>query len=99
MKEHAEKVDVTVDAHWIERRDDKPGWVFLDNSPLAEKDYKTATKARKAYDQAKPPSVPPEERQKLLQQGFAALRTCYEAFVVFDLFGGVVMRFSERIGI
>ena len=34
-----------------------------------------------------------------MKSGFAALRTSYEALVVFDLFEGVVQRFNERVSI
>jgi hypothetical protein len=43
--------------------------------------------------------VSPEEQQRLLKEGFGALRTCYDAFVIFELFGGVVLRFGERVSI
>ena len=33
----------------------------------------------------------------LLHDGFGALRSAYEAFIIFDLFNQVVMRFEERI--
>jgi hypothetical protein len=39
----------------------------------------------------------PAEQQFWLQQGFGALRTSYEALVIFELFNGVVARFEERI--
>jgi hypothetical protein len=32
-----------------------------------------------------------------LQQGFGALRTTYEAFIIYDLFNEVVKRFEERV--
>ena len=32
-----------------------------------------------------------------MKDGFGALRTCYEAFIIYDLFNEVVQRFSERI--
>ncbi len=35
----------------------------------------------------------------LLRAGFGALRTTYEAFVVFELLNGVVQRWSERISV
>jgi len=88
-----------LECHWIEKRDDRPGWVFLNNSPIAEKDYKTADKALQFHARAKVPGVAPEEQQYLLSQGFAALRTCYEYFVIFDLFAGVVLRFGERVSV
>ncbi len=37
------------------------------------------------------------EQELLLKGGFGALRTCYEAFIIFALFNGVVERFNERI--
>ena len=33
----------------------------------------------------------------MVRDGFGALRTCYEAFIVFELFNEVVLRFNERI--
>lgn len=99
LKEHAVDNCIELAAHWIEKRDGKPGWVFLNNSPLAEKDYKNTNKVKKIHEQAIAPNILPEEQQRLLGEGFGALRTCYEAFVIFDLFAEVVMRFGERISI
>jgi len=48
------------------------------------------------YTRAK--AAAPAEQERLLQQGFGALRTTYEAFVIYDLFNGVVKRFEERVG-
>ena len=56
LKERADVSSVALEAHWIERRDGRPGWVFLDNSPLSEKDYRTAAKARGIYERAKGPA-------------------------------------------
>ncbi|MCB8978614.1 MAG: AAA family ATPase [Ardenticatenaceae bacterium] len=84
-------------AHWIEKRDGIPGWIFQNNTPLSEGDYKSTHKAQTYLEQAKQAS--PELQQTFLQAGFGALRTNYEAFVIFDLFGSVVMRFGERISI
>src|SRR4051812_30048855 len=33
----------------------------------------------------------------MCSQGFGALRTCYETFIVFELFKGVVERFKEQV--
>lgn len=54
---------------------------------------------KKILEQAKNEQIPPEEQQRLLKEGFGALRTCYEVFVMTDLFGEVVLRFSERVSI
>jgi wobble nucleotide-excising tRNase len=99
LKKYAEQDPVEIVTHWIKRgdNDDKPGYVFLNNSPALERDYRKATKAREIYQQAKGASV--AEQEALLQEGFGALRTTYEAFIIFDLFGGVVMRFDERVSV
>ena len=97
LKKHAEQEPVEIVTHWIKRgdNDDKPGYVFLDNSPALERDYRKATKARDIYQQAKGASA--AEQEALLRDGFGALRTNYEAFIIFDLFGEVVIRFEERV--
>jgi AAA domain len=97
LKKHAEQEPVEIVTHWIKRgdNDDKPGYVFLNNSPALERDYRKATKARDIYQQAKGASA--AEQEALLRDGFGALRTNYEAFIIFDLFDEVVMRFDERV--
>jgi hypothetical protein len=96
LKEKTEKMGLPIIAHEIEKRDEKPGWVFLNNSPMSEKDYKTSKKPKEIYEIVKQPNLPPMEQQRYLGLGFASLRTCYEAFIIYDLFGGVVERFQER---
>jgi len=97
LKERCEREGVEIVTHWIKRgeHDDRPGYVFLDNSPALERDYRKATRAREIYRQAK--DVPPARQEVLLRDGFGALRTCYEAFIVFELLNEVVMRFDERL--
>ena len=95
LKVRAKKLSVGVKSHWIRREDGDPGYVYLDNSPLCEGDYKSARITRECYSKAK--SAPPADEERLLQQGFGALRTTYEAFVIYDLFNEVVKRFEERV--
>ncbi|RZN37560.1 MAG: hypothetical protein EF813_05655, partial [Methanosarcinales archaeon] len=97
LKKHAEQEPVEIVTHWIKRgdNDDKPGYVFLNNSPALEREYRKATKAREIHQKAKGASA--AEQEALLREGFGALRTTYEAFIIFDLFGEVVMRFGERV--
>lgn len=97
LKKHAEEIAVDVAAHWIKRGedDDKPGHVYCNNCPALERDYRTAKQARELYELAK--GAPPAEQGRLLRDGFGALRTAYEAFIIFDLFNQVVMRFEERV--
>jgi len=83
--------------HWIESIDGKPGTIWLNNTPSFEKLYKTSGKAQSYYDAALKGG--PEERESKIKNGFASLRTSYEALVVFELFGGVVQRFNERVSI
>ncbi|MGB7062833.1 MAG: AAA family ATPase, partial [Candidatus Zixiibacteriota bacterium] len=97
LKKHAERRSVDIATHWIKTgdTDGKPGYVFLNNSPALEREYRKAVRARELYAQAK--NAPAGEQEDLLHQGFGALRTAYEAFIIFDLFEQVVMRFDERV--
>lgn len=83
--------------HWIENANGQPGIVYLDNTPSFEKIFKRTGKAQEWCDNARKQG--PEERENSLRSGFAALRTSYEALVVFELFAGVVQRFNERVSI
>ncbi|MEI2696773.1 MAG: AAA family ATPase [Saprospiraceae bacterium] len=96
--EHCKDLKIDHDCHWIENSDgNSPGTIWLRNTPSYEKDYKTSSKAQKYYDEAN--KLPPESRENKIKQGFAALRTSYEAQVVFGLFNGVVQRFNERVSV
>jgi len=95
LKESAEIMGVDVKSHWIRSEDGKPGFIYLDNGPVCEKEFRNGALAREYYSKSK--SAPPGEQQSLLQQGFGALRTSYEALIIFDLFAEVVARFEERI--
>lgn len=95
LKESAAKSNVRVMSHWIRPEEGQPGYVYLDNSPICEVDCKSAQIAREYYAKAK--KAAPQEQERLLHQGFGALRTTYEAFVIYSLFGGVVRRFEERV--
>ncbi|MDP3064800.1 MAG: AAA family ATPase [Chloroflexota bacterium] len=97
LKKHAEGLQINIATHWIKRGDNdgKPGYVFLNNSPALERDYRKASQAQEFFQRAK--GAPAAEQEGLLRQGFGALRTAYEALIIFDLFQEVVMRFDERI--
>jgi len=95
LKVAAKRANVDVASHWIRIEEGQPGYVYLDNSPLCEGDYKSANIARECYAAAK--NAPPAEQERALQQGFGALRTSYEAFIIYDLFNEVVKRFEERV--
>jgi recombinational DNA repair ATPase RecF len=95
IKERAKELTVDAVTHWIREENGQPGFVYLDNSPVCEKDFRSTTKAREYYSKAK--EAPPAEQQALLQQGFGALRTSYEALIIFEIFCEVVARFEERV--
>lgn len=85
--------------HWIERRDNKIGQIWLNNAPCYEKMYRNADVAKKYHTESNKDTCPPTEREILLKHGFAALRTCYETLVINELFCNVVQRYNERISI
>lgn len=95
IKERAEELAVDAVTHWIREENGQPGFVYLDNSPVCEKDFKSTVKAREYYSKAK--EAQPAEQQVFLQQGFGALRTSYEALIIFEIFNEVVARFEERL--
>lgn len=96
LKEHAAIDNIDMQNHWIRKSDENtPGHVYLNNSPALERDYRKATRAEELYKTAKDNS--PEIQEILLKQGFAALRTSYEALIIFDMLNEVVQRFHEVI--
>ena len=97
IKRFSEEQNIEVMSHSIERKfDDSPGFVHLNYSPDLVDDYKTVGKAMDLLIRARnAPSQ--EEKMFLLQQGFNALRTTYEAFILLKLFAGVVRRFDAHI--
>ena len=94
---HSVELDVQQECHWVESTGNEIGIIWLRNTPSYEKSYKKSGKAQSFYDKAK--IAQPEEREINIKNGFAALRTSYEALVIFDLFEGVVQRFNERVSV
>jgi energy-coupling factor transporter ATP-binding protein EcfA2 len=90
---------INFDSHWIEKRDEQPGMIFLNNSPSYEKEYRNNTIPIRYYSEAKKDDCQPSKRESLISEGFTALRTCYEVLVINDLFKNVVQRFNERVSI
>jgi ABC-type lipoprotein export system ATPase subunit len=98
LKKFAETENLNIRSHWIQKRNNIPGWVYLDNSPISEKEYRKPTKAKEYLDKAKVSGTrDANEEQDCLEQGFGALRTTYEIFVMRELFGEVLTRWEERI--
>lgn len=98
LKKLAEEKDIDMQNHWIQKRNNIPGWVYLGNSPITEREYRKPTKAKEYLDKAKESGQwDANEEQGFLEQGFGALRTTYEVFVIRELFGEVLTRWEERI--
>ena len=93
----AKETNVDIANHWIKRGDidNLPGYIFLNNSPALEKDYKNDQIARECYSRAV--GAEPQTQLIIIREGFGALRTSYEALIIFELFNGVVKRFDEKI--
>lgn len=86
-------------SHWIEKGSNGPGHVFLNNAPSHDKKYRNATIPREHYKEANKAGCPPEQKEFYIKNAFAALRTCYEVFVISDLFSNVVQRFNDRVSV
>ena len=97
IKTFAKDESIALESHWIQKRNEIPGWVFLGNSPAAEKDFKDSKKAKEWLQKTDAPDLSAEDEAHCLESGFGALRTSYEAFIMYELFGDVVSRFAERI--
>lgn len=99
LKKHGENYQAEIASHWIKKEgSDKPGFVYLDNSPVAEREMRD-TKQSSAFLQQAKDANNPVETEYFLQQGFGCLRTSYEALVIYEIFGQVVLRFEERVSI
>jgi ABC-type Mn2+/Zn2+ transport system ATPase subunit len=99
LKKYAENHRAELISHWIKKEGaDKPGFVYLDNSPIAEREMRDTKQANAFWQQAKD-AENPVETEYFLQQGFGCLRTSYEALVIYEIFGKVVVRFEERVSI
>jgi ABC-type lipoprotein export system ATPase subunit len=97
IKRFAEENEIEYFSHSIERKfDDSPGYIHLNYSPDLVDDYKTVGKAIDLLVRARNAKTP-EEAKFFLQQGFNALRTTYEAFIMLKLFNGVIRRFDPHI--
>lgn len=83
--------------HWIESTEDEKGIVWLENTPSYDKKYRNDKPAQDFYKLAK--DAGPEERERHIKSGFAALRTCYETFVIYDIFKNIVQRFNDRVSV
>jgi len=96
LNKHAELEKAETVTHWVKREiDDRPGFVYLDKSPATEKKSLSTGHVEKICKTAR--ESDPEMQELLIKIGFGELRTCYEAFIIYGLFGGTVQRFEEQV--
>lgn len=100
VNKFAEQESLDLVFHHIRREgpNGKPGYIYSDISPMTEKSNRKPTKAEYYLARAQKATSPEEQAEKL-QAGFGTLRASYEAFVAFDLLGGVVQRFEHNISV
>jgi len=92
---HAQKQNLTIQNHWIDNQYGGQGKIFLNNSPALEKSYCKPNQVENIYREAK--NLPPEEQEAMIHSGFGALRTSYEALIIYKLLNESVARFQERV--
>ncbi len=92
------RIGAHMDHHWIQNRDGIPGLVALNESPAIEDEFKNANRARQYFEVAKN-EISPAKREQAITSAFGALRTSYEALVIYDVFSNVVRRFEARISL
>jgi len=94
---YATDLNILNECHWIESNDETKGIIWPRNTPSYDKKYKNDNPVTEFYKLAK--DAGPEEREKHIKSGFAALRTCYETFVIYDIFKNIVQRFNDRVSV
>ncbi len=93
----ATDLSVGNECHWIESTEEEKGIIWLKNTPSYDKKYRNDKPAQEFYKLAK--DAGPEGREKHIKSGFAALRTSYETFVIYDIFKNIVQRFNDRVSV
>lgn len=91
----AEAQGVTVEPHWIGRRDGQPGHVVAGDAPVTMKAYDTTERAKKHLAAAKATAGSAQVEQ--IRAGMGALRRTVEETVVKRLFKDAVPRWSDQV--
>ncbi|QNO27844.1 AAA family ATPase [Sphingopyxis sp. OPL5] len=95
LSDHAETLGHAMRGHWIDRHNDRPGHVIIDEIPANTKVYRKTTKAKEFLARAK--SASGREKVDLVRSGAGALRRTIEEVVIFHLFKDTVRRWNEQI--
>jgi len=93
IKERAKELTVDAVTHWIREENGQPGFVYLDNSPVCEKDFRSRQRQGSITVRQKKHHC---RATGSLATGVGALRTSYEALIIFEIFCEVVARFEEE---
>lgn len=97
LKNEASKLSgVDFTFHWVERLLQETGVVSLGTNKSLEKEHLEPTKAELKHKEAVAASDA-GDRERLVTEGMALLRSSYEAFIIMELFNGTVVRFDRQI--
>jgi AAA domain len=95
LSEASEAVGVGLVRHWVERTDNRPGHVTLDDGPGTERDFRKTDRAKAALAAAKQETG--SAREAAVRRGMGSLRRTLEELVVAHLFKNVVPRWEDRV--
>lgn len=99
IKQLAKESAIPHSVHWIKRSDTdySSGHIFLNDSPASEREYVTGELAENHYKNSL--TLGGNAQYNELYLGFGAIRSSYEALVIYELFEEVVQRFNEQVKI
>jgi len=95
LRNEAERSGLVYGCHWIEKTGMEAGIVIPGGEPSLEKAFVEPTEALDYLERARR-EANPKERESILRVGFDRLRTTYEAFVIFDVLNGCLVRFDRE---
>lgn len=82
--------------HWVSKIENEAGVVTLNHRHSLESDFKKPDRALEYLNKANL-ETNPVEREQLCVWGFDCLRKTYEAFILYALFNGTVIRFDRQL--
>lgn len=88
---------IKMTCHWMYKDNTATGIVHPNTTPDIEESFADAKVAKDKLAEAKKPNQNPLEITRSTREGLSALRASYEAFIVKNVFDGIVKRFSRRV--